>query len=94
MSEQETVYSQDERFESNDLLLIFFNNTRGKPAKAVVVKDNPPMHGFGRRLKIGDEVEVSGIVCNEIGQFQVAVPSECAFYSYEYFKPADDAWNR
>lgn len=54
-------------------------------AKARCIKDNPPMHGFGRQLKTGDVVDVSS-VCWQ-GRFQVSVDAECAFYDLEgYFE--------
>lgn len=54
-------------------------------ARAECIKDDPPMHGFGRALKVGDVVDVYGVCWNE--HYQIAVRAECAFYALEgYFK--------
>lgn len=53
-------------------------------AKARCIKDEPPMTGFGRSLRIGDVVNVSGVCWN--GRYELAVREECAFYAAEgYF---------
>lgn len=52
-------------------------------SRAKCVKDNPPMRGFGRQLKVGDEVVVDGVIWN--GQYELSVPAECAFYVMERF---------
>ena len=58
--------------------------------KARCVKDDPPMHGFGRPLKAGDVVPVKG-VCWNGSYYQLSVPSECAFYKMEdYFEVCHD----
>ena len=58
-------------------------------AKVRCIKDNPPMRGFGRALKVGDVVELkalSGLTYCE-GRYEVPVSSECAFYALEgYFE--------
>jgi len=55
-------------------------------ARARVVRDDPPMHGFGKRLHIGDVVTVTGVTWR--GKFEVAVFTECAFYEMVgYFEP-------
>lgn len=86
------VYGSNGQY-SNDPVLAQFHETRNNPRKVVCIKDNPPMVGFGRKLSIGDEVVIEGTVCNELG-FAVAVPAECAFYAYEYFKPGDNFFNK
>mgnify|MGYP001610963208 CR=1 FL=1 len=54
-------------------------------AFARCIKDNPPMRGFGRQLKIGDVVKVSS-VCYA-NRFEISVDAECAFYELEgYFE--------
>lgn len=54
--------------------------------KARCVKDNPPMHGFGRQLKVGDVVTVNGVCWSGL-RYQLAVPAETAFYDMEgYFE--------
>lgn len=54
-------------------------------AQARCIKDNPPMHGFGRQLKVGDVVNVKGICWRN--KYELSVPEECAFYELEgYFE--------
>ena len=54
-------------------------------AQARCIKDDPPMKGFGRALKIGDVVDVQS-VCYEY-KYQISVEAECAFYDLEgYFE--------
>ena len=54
-------------------------------AKARCIKDNPPMRGFGKTLKVGDEVEVGNVCYSSC--YELAVPKECAFYTLEgYFE--------
>lgn len=54
-------------------------------ARAKCVKDDPPMHGFGRQLKIGDIVAVDSVCWR--GKYEIAVKAECAFYELEgYFE--------
>lgn len=88
-----TVESCCGRYISDDQKLLQFHNTRGNPRDVVCIKDDPPMTGFGRQLKVGDRVEINGTVSRGDG-FEVAVPSECAFYDYTYFDPADDFFNK
>jgi hypothetical protein len=88
-----TVYGGDGRQYSDDKKLEWFHETRNHPAKVKCIRDNPPMKGFGRQLKIGDIVEIHGTICDGFG-FQVTVPSECAFYDYTAFEPADDFFNK
>ncbi len=80
------IFSNDLRLAKDDPILEIFHNSRETPISAVVVKDNPPMHGFGKELKIGDIVIVKGTVSRG-DKFQVSIPAQCAFYDYEYFKP-------
>ena len=70
---------------STDPKLVKFHNTRDNPTKVICMKDNPPMIGFGKRLKKGDIVEIKGTTHNELW-FCVSVPEECAFYSYRCFE--------
>jgi len=70
---------------SDDPKLIEFHNSRNNPMLVKCIKDNPPMYGFGKKLKIGDIVEINGTVHNSIG-FCVGVPEENAFYQYDYFE--------
>lgn len=49
-----------------------------KKSRALCIKDNPDMHGFGRKLKAGDEVVVDGVIFDD--RYRLSVPSECAFY--------------
>jgi hypothetical protein len=79
------IQSTDGRFLCEDPILEAFHNSRENPIEATCIKDNPPMRGFGRQLKTGDVVVVDGTVFDD--RFRVAVPSECAFYAYEYFEP-------
>ena len=54
-------------------------------ARARCIKDNPPMHGFGRSLKSGDVVDVKSLCWR--GKYEIAVSTECAFYELEgYFE--------
>ena len=69
---------------SGDPKLIAFHNTRNNAKTIICIKDNPPMHGFGKSLKKGDKIEIKGTVHNHLG-FCVCVPSECAMYAYNYF---------
>lgn len=56
-------------------------------AEARCIKDNPPMTGFGRQLKVGDIVKVNGVTWAGT-KYQLAVKEECAFYDLEeYFEP-------
>ena len=49
------------------------------------IKDNPPMKGFGRALKVGDVVPVHS-VCYD-SKYTIGVEAECAFYDLEgYFE--------
>lgn len=61
-------------------------------ARAKCIKDDPPMYGFGRSLKIGDIVNVQGVCWR--GKYEISVAAECAFYELEgYFEvmfPTDD----
>lgn len=53
-------------------------------ARAKCIKDNPPMHGFGRSLKAGDVVDVKSVCWR--GKYEISVEAECAFYELEgYF---------
>ena len=55
-------------------------------AKARCIKDDPPMHGFGRPIRAGDVVNVDG-VCWSGTKYQIAVREQCAFYDLEgYFE--------
>lgn len=58
----------------NSKYLPFWN----EKSRAVCIKDNPAMTGFGRPMKIGDEVVVEGVTYD--GRYRLAVPAECAFY--------------
>ena len=80
-----TIISNDGWYTSDDQKLITFHNTRDNPIKVRCIKDNPRMHGFGRKLKCGDIVEINGTIHNHLG-FCVCVPSECAFYEYTAFE--------
>lgn len=54
-------------------------------AQAKCIKDNPPMYGFGRNLKVGDVVAVQSVCWR--GKYEIAVAAECAFYELEgYFE--------
>ena len=54
-------------------------------ALARCVKDDPPMIGFGRRIKVGEIVKV-GSVCYR-DKYEIGVDDECAFYELEgYFE--------
>jgi hypothetical protein len=54
-------------------------------ARAKCIKDMPPMHGFGRTLKMGDVVDVQSVCWR--GKYEIAVAEECAFYELEgYFE--------
>lgn len=56
-------------------------------AKAKCIKDNPPMHGFGKTIKAGDVVGVDSVCWSGI-RYQIGVRDECAFYDLEgYFEP-------
>jgi len=56
-----------------------------KGARAEVIKDDPPMCGFGRSLKVGDVVDVTSVTWR--GKYELGVREECAFYELEgYFK--------
>ncbi len=53
-------------------------------ARAKCIKDSPPMYGFGRSLKSGDEVDVQSVCWR--GKYEISVAAECAFYELEgYF---------
>lgn len=57
-------------------------------ARCRCIKDSPPMRGFGRDLKAGDEVEVQSLCWD--GAYEVSVAAECAFYRFEgYFEVID-----
>ena len=47
-------------------------------SRALCVKDDPPMRGFGKSFKMGDEVVVEGVIFDSI--YRLSIPSECAFY--------------
>lgn len=83
-----TICSNDGRFESADPKLILFHNSRDQPITVVCIKDNPEMKGFGRKLKVGDEIKINGTT-SENGKFQVSAPDECAFYDYKCFEPKE-----
>ena len=54
-------------------------------ARARCIKDDPPMYGFGRALKVGDVVDVHS-VCWSGSFYQISVAAECSFYKLEgYF---------
>lgn len=54
-------------------------------AKAICIKDNPPMRGFGKQLKVGDVVDVRSVCWD--GQYTIAVQKECATYHLDgYFE--------
>ena len=54
-------------------------------AKARCIKDDPPMEGFGKAMKVGDTVNVHS-VCYK-NRYQLSVQEECAFYDLEgYFE--------
>ena len=54
-------------------------------ARARVIKDSPPMHGFGKPLHVGDVVDVESVCWR--GKYELAVKAECAFYELEgYFE--------
>lgn len=54
-------------------------------ARAKCIKDDPPMTGFGRRLKNGDIVDVQSVCWR--GKYEISVAAECAFYEMEgYFE--------
>ena len=78
------IYSIDGH-NSNDPKLLAFHNTRDNIQTVICIKDNPPMHGFGKKLQKGDMVEIQGTTHNQLG-FCICVPSECAFYAYDYFE--------
>jgi hypothetical protein len=82
------IYSQDGSCWSDDPILLQFHNSEPDGMEAICIKDNPPMTGFGRHLKIGEKVRIKGVVSNST-TFEVCVPSECAFYQYDYFSPFD-----
>lgn len=82
------IVSGDGRHRSDDAKLKLFHDSRSKPMKVRCLKDVPPMIGFGRTLKQGDIVEIEGTTHQTTG-FCVAVPSECAFYDYEYFEEVE-----
>jgi hypothetical protein len=53
--------------------------------RARCIRDDPPMRGFGRPLKVGDTVTVEGVTWS--GRYELSVPAECAFYAMEgYFE--------
>ena len=87
-----SVQSNDGMATSDDRTLELFHNTRGNPRAVRCIKSDPPMVGFGRKLKRGDIVTIDGTVHHEIG-FAISVPSECAFYAYDYFEPTDEFFN-
>lgn len=54
-------------------------------ARAICIKDDPPMYGFGRQIKTGDTVDVDSVCWR--GKYQISVKAECAFYDLEdYFE--------
>ena len=54
-------------------------------ARAKCIKDDPPMYGFGRSLKIGEVVDVKSVCWR--GKYEISVAAECAFYELEgYFE--------
>jgi hypothetical protein len=79
------IISNDGSYESNDELLQKFHDSRDNPIEVKCIKDDPPMCGFGKKLKSNDVVTINGTVYNQLG-FCVCVPNECAFYKYEYFE--------
>jgi len=83
----ETVVSGNGQHRSNDPKLFAMHLTRNKPQQARVIKDDPPMHGFGKELKKDDIVTIEGTTYHPpVGCFCVSVPEECAFYDYNYFE--------
>jgi len=80
------IYEKNGNHHSNDPVLELFHNARDNPITVVCTKDNPPMIGFGEKLKVGDVVEINGTIHNELG-FCISVPGQCAFYRYDYFSP-------
>jgi hypothetical protein len=79
------IISNDCSFRSDSELLQKFHESRDNPIEIKCIKDNPPMYGFGRKLKVNDIIIIDGTVHNQLG-FCVSAPSECAFYKYEYFE--------
>lgn len=54
-------------------------------AQAICIKDNPPMRGFGKPLKVGDVVDVKNVCWD--GKYQISVAAQCALYDIEgYFE--------
>lgn len=83
----DTIVSQDGRHRSSDPKLIAMHDTRNSPKKALVIRDDPFMIGFGKDLKKGDIVIIRGTVYQSgFAGFCVAVPSETAFYDYKSFE--------
>ena len=87
-----SIVSGDGLYSSDDRKLELFHLTRGNPKKVVCIKDDPAMEGFGRKIKKGDIVEINGTTHQYFG-FAVAVSSECAFYDYTHFAPAEEFFN-
>lgn len=59
----------------DDLYLPFW----AKGAIARVIRDNPPMYGFGRDLKKGETVIVKSVVWRGC-KYELCIPAEYAFY--------------
>ena len=56
-------------------------------AQAKCIKDNPPMHGFGKPIKAGDVVAVDSVCWSGV-RYQIGVKEQCAFYDLDgYFEP-------
>jgi len=54
-------------------------------ARVKCIRDNPPMHGFGREIKAGEIISIDSVTWR--GKYEVGVKAECAFYQLEgYFE--------
>lgn len=71
----------------NAKYLSFWQAMKESPLRARCIRDNPPRKhvGFGKELKVGDEVEFTGVCWN--GQhYEICVPKEISFYQMDYFE--------
>jgi hypothetical protein len=71
----------------NAKYLSFWQATKESPLRARCIRDNPPRKhvGFGKELKVGDEIEFTSVCWN--GQhYEICVPKEISFYQMDYFE--------
>jgi len=74
-------------FKTQDPKLIAFHETRDNPKKVICIKENPGDTFIDHhRFKIGDIVEINGLVGYSFGKFEVSITSVCGFYDAEAFE--------